>query len=85
MQRIMVVFPAPFGPKNPSSSPGNNCSEIPFSASRPRYFLRTFVSVRIGVGVSVMMWQFHNFADAIERFSPVASAAVRSTESGGTA
>jgi hypothetical protein len=36
MQRIMVVLPAPLGPKNPSSSPGRSSSEIPFNASRPR-------------------------------------------------
>jgi len=36
----VVVFPAPFGPKNPISSPSSILKDIPFSASLYNFSLQ---------------------------------------------
>src|SRR3990170_5869598 len=41
VQRIfmVVVFPAPFGPRNPKNSPSLTSKDMPFTAVRPLYCL----------------------------------------------
>ena len=50
--RIVVDFPAPFGPRNPSTSPSLTEKETPFTASKsPKLFFRFFTSSMVSLRI----------------------------------
>jgi hypothetical protein len=47
---MVVVFPAPFGPRNPKTSPFRTEKAIPFTATIvPKVFFKSFASMMPGI------------------------------------
>jgi len=50
---MVVVFPAPLGPRNPKKSPASTRSDMPSTAVKLPYRLTTFVRVSAGAPAAV--------------------------------
>src|SRR3989338_6278697 len=52
---MVVVLPAPFGPKNPKNSPSLTSKDMLFTAVRPLYLLTRSVTSMIGIKLLTML------------------------------
>jgi hypothetical protein len=59
----VVVFPAPFGPKNAKTSPEPTSRSIPRTASRSPYDLRRPLTLITGSAIERMLWTACSIAD----------------------